>query len=93
VPARAALGPSPAGAPDSPRASKVEPAPSAPPPQPSAGAGGPDLGWALACAGVLLAAAILAFSGDGGHSPRRGGAARLAAGRIAAALRPLLGRR
>jgi hypothetical protein len=60
----------------------------------SAGSRGPDLGLALACLGVLLAAAILAFSGDAGDSGRRGRAP-IARGRarIAAALRPLLGRR
>ena len=42
--------------------------------------------------GVLLAAAILAFSGHGREPTRRGGA-RHAAGRIATALRPLVGRR
>jgi Peptidase family M23 len=50
-------------------------------------AGGPDFGWALACAGLLLAAAILAFSGkapdeSAGKRPR-----------LAALVRPLLGRR
>jgi Peptidase family M23 len=60
----------------------------------SAGSHGPDLGLALACLGVLLAAAILAFSGDARDSGRRGSAP-IARGcaRIAAALRPLLGRR
>jgi Peptidase family M23 len=65
--------------------------------------GGPDVGWALACAGVLLAAGILALGGDGRgeHRGARGGArrvgrhraARLAAERLGAAIRPLLGRR
>jgi hypothetical protein len=48
---------------------------------------GPDLGWAVACAGLLLAAAILALNGDGRRASRRGGA------RLTAAIRPLLGRR
>lgn len=49
--------------------------------------GGPDLGWALACAGLLLAAGVLGLSGHtGGASARRGS-------RLAGALRPLLGRR
>jgi hypothetical protein len=48
---------------------------------------GPDLGWAVACAGLLLAALILALNGDGRRASRRGGA------RLAAAIRPLLGRR
>jgi hypothetical protein len=53
------------------------------------------LGWALACAGVLLAAGILALGGDGrGQSGRPGrSGARLAAARIGAVIRPLLGRR
>jgi Peptidase family M23 len=59
---------------------------------PSASAAGPDIGWALACAGVLLAAAILALGGDG-RGARRGGGAKLAAARLGAAIRPLLGRR
>jgi Peptidase family M23 len=58
---------------------------------PSSSAAGPDMGWALACAGVLLAAAILALGGDGGGDGRRG--ARLATARLGAAIRPLLGRR
>jgi hypothetical protein len=92
---RPALGTAPA-APVSP------PAPATPAPgdrQPRAGSAstgtsGPDLGLALACLGVLLAAAILAFSGDARGSNRREGT-RVARGRarIAAALRPLLGRR
>jgi Peptidase family M23 len=48
---------------------------------------GPDLGWVIACAGLLLAAAILVLNGDGRQAGRRGGA------RLAAAIRPLLGRR
>jgi Peptidase family M23 len=48
---------------------------------------GPDIGWALACAGLLLAAAILGVTGDRGREPSRGRA------RLAGALRPLLGRR
>jgi Peptidase family M23 len=47
---------------------------------------GPDLGWAVACAGLLLAAALLTLNGDGGQAGRRGA-------RLVAAIRPLLGRR
>jgi hypothetical protein len=65
------------GSPDTPGASPADRPASA----------GPDLGWALACAGLLLAAAILALNGDGRQVTRRGGA------RFAAAIRPLLGRR
>jgi Peptidase family M23 len=84
---RPALGPSPTAAREAPHARDLAPAPSAPQGQPSARAGGPDLGLALACLGVLLAAAILAFSGEAGPARRRGGA------RLATLIRPLLGRR
>ena len=47
---------------------------------------GPDIGWALACAGLLLAAAILALTGDRGPATGRRRA------RLARVL-PLLGRR
>jgi Peptidase family M23 len=50
-------------------------------------ASGPDLGYALACAGLLLAAALLGLSEDGRKSTRRG------RDRVARALRPLVGRR
>ena len=55
---------------------------------------GPDIGWALACAGLLLAAAILGLSGDDRDTAARA-RSRLKAGRarLAVALRPLLGRR
>jgi hypothetical protein len=49
--------------------------------------GGPDIGWALACAGVLLAAGILGLTGDGRRATAR------SRSRLAGALRPLLGRR
>jgi hypothetical protein len=88
---RPALGPSPAATPEAPPARDLGPGPSVPPARPSA-RGGPDLGLALACLGVLLAAAILAFSANGHEGTRRGGA-RHATGRIATALRPLVGRR
>jgi hypothetical protein len=55
-------------------------------PAPDSG-GGLDLGWALACAALLLAAGILGLNGDGREARRRRGA------RLAAAIRPLLGRR
>ena len=54
-----------------------------------AGAGrhGPDIGWVLACAGLLLAAGVLGLTNGGGRRtrPRRV--------RVLGALRPLLGRR
>lgn len=49
-------------------------------------AGGPDAGWALACVGLLLAAALVGGTEDGRAAASRGRA------RVAAALRPLLGR-
>jgi hypothetical protein len=48
---------------------------------------GPDVGWALACAGLLLAAAILGVSGKHPRRPHRAGA------RVRGALRPLVHRR
>jgi pyruvate/2-oxoglutarate dehydrogenase complex dihydrolipoamide acyltransferase (E2) component len=48
---------------------------------------GPDIGWALACGGLLLAAAILGMTGDGRRTASRTTA------RIADVLRPLAGRR
>jgi hypothetical protein len=84
--------PRPASAPDQPpspaRAPRAAEARSAPP------SSGPDIGWALACAGLLLAAGILGLSGDRRDASPRG-QARLArnASRLAGALRPLLGRR
>ena len=59
------------------------PAPAAVPPGP---AGGPDLGWALACVGLLLAAGLVGGTEDGRAAAARGRA------RLAAALRPLVGR-
>jgi len=58
-------------------------APASQPPNPA----GPDLGWALACLGLLAAAAILGLSEDGREATRR------SRDRVAGALRPLLGRR
>ena len=52
-----------------------------------AGDHGPNLGWALACAGLLLAAGVLGLTEDGRRGTRRTRA------RLAGALRPLLGRR
>ena len=48
-------------------------------------AGGPDIFWALACGGLLLAAAVLGLTGGG--PPRDAGST------LARALRPLAGRR
>lgn len=53
----------------------------------SSSSSGPDLGWALACAGLLVAGGILGLTGDGGKATSWGRS------RLAGALRPLLGRR
>jgi hypothetical protein len=45
--------------------------------------GGPTLGWALACAGLLLAAGVLGLTDGGRRSVQRGG------GRLAGTARPL----
>ena len=58
--------------------------------RPAAGDGAhhrPDLGWALACAGLLLAAGVLGLTGPRGRRRSR------AQARLAGALRPLVGRR
>jgi hypothetical protein len=49
--------------------------------------GGPDIGWALACAGLLLAAGVIGLTDDGRKAAAGGRS------RIAGVLRPLLGRR
>jgi hypothetical protein len=57
------------------------------PARPAGDASGPDLGWALACLGLLAAAAILGLSEDGREATRR------SRDRVAGVLRPLVGRR
>ncbi len=59
---------------------------------PASPSSGPDLGWALACAGLLLAAAILGLTGDG-RKGSAGGRPRAAGLRALLASRPLHGRR
>jgi hypothetical protein len=86
--------PSPAGrgAPAHDAAPAPEPVPGARPVPSGArraaepGGSGPDLGWALACLGLLLAAALL-----GGTEEGRSAASRSRA-RLGALLRPLTGR-
>lgn len=64
------------------------------PDHPDARAGGPDIGLALACAGLLLAAALLGRPGDHAGREGAGGRARAdAAVRLRALLRPLTGGR
>ena len=58
------------------------------------GVGGPDIGWALACAGLLLAAALLGRPGDRDGPRATGGRARAdAAVKLRALIRPLTGGR
>jgi hypothetical protein len=54
---------------------------------PAPSSSGLDIGWALACAGLLLAAGILGLTGEGRNATSR------SRSRLAGALRPLLGRR
>jgi hypothetical protein len=71
-------------------------APAEAPQSPSTGAGpvnrpqnaahGPDIGWILACVGLLLAAGLLGLTEDGRRASRRG------SGHLARLLRPLTGR-
>ena len=88
-------GGAPAHAPETGPAAKpappVRPAPTPAPTRHAPGehaAGGPDLGWALVCLGLLLAAALM---GTGGDSSRGRGRPALRA-RLGAWLRPLTGR-
>jgi len=87
----------PAGAPDAgPGSARVPHAAPAPAPTRQrapardAGAPGPDLGWALACLGLLLAAALMGTRRGGDRGPEGGD--RALAARIGAWLRPLAGR-
>ena len=56
-------------------------------PAAASGSGGPDLGWALACAGLLLAAGILGLTGNGRKTAAR------SRSRLTGALRQMLDRR
>jgi hypothetical protein len=57
-----------------------------PPARPENAAPGPDIGWILACLGLLLAAALLGLTEDGRRASRAGGS------HLARLLRPLTGR-
>lgn len=80
-PAQVGLGPSSAPAAAQARAPEVTRRPAAAP-----AGGGADLSWALACVGLLLAAACLGGTQDGRAATARGKA------RIGALLQPLVGR-
>ena len=76
------------GATHAPTAATTPPhAPTPPRGRGTPGSGGPDLAWAAACAGLLLAAAELSMSDEGRHRATR------TTRRVQAALRPLIGRR
>ena len=82
--------PLPAPAPSAAPASSGAPTRGVPPiPSPAHAptSSGPDLGYALACLGLLAAAALLGLSEDGRQATRR------SRERVAGALRPLMGRR
>jgi Peptidase family M23 len=81
------LGPSPGPAPAAPPATEKRhsSADEATTPSESA-AHGPDIGWILACVGLLLAAALLGLTEDGRKASRTG------RGHVARLLRPLTGR-
>jgi hypothetical protein len=90
---RASRAPSPEGRSSSPRASappehahSEATRPAAPDAPGSGRVSGPDAGWALACLGLLLAAALVGTSGGGRDFVKRRGAA------VGKAVRPLLGR-
>jgi hypothetical protein len=72
-------------------APRAAPAPSGAPgrgsPTHTSTSSGPDRGYALACLGLLAAAALLGLSEDGRQATRR------SRDRVAGALRPLMGRR
>jgi hypothetical protein len=84
--APAALGPAPHTQLEAAAPSRRHQAPPAPRPAPVP-AGGPDLGWALACLGLLVAAGLMGGTDDGRAAAARGRE------RVGAALRPLFGRR
>jgi Peptidase family M23 len=80
-------GPTPGSSPARPLAPDGSRAPtSRPADPPGSAAPGPDVGWILACLGLLLAAALLGLTEDGRKASRTGRA------RLARLLRPLTGR-
>jgi hypothetical protein len=58
---------------------------------PARSSSGPDFGWVLACAGLLLAAGVLGLTGDRRTDDR--GRTTRGRSRLAGALRPLVGKR
>jgi hypothetical protein len=85
APSRAPTRPVPGSA--YPRRAAVPSVPGTSSPAVADGAGGPDFGWALACAGLLLAAGVLGLTDEGRKASAR------SRSRLAGALRPLFGRR
>ena len=81
------LGPTPGPAPAETAASRESPGAEGRPVNPPENAApGPDIGWILACVGLLLAAGLLGLTEDGRKASRKGG------GHLARLLRPLTGR-
>jgi hypothetical protein len=81
------LGPTPGRAPAETAASRESPGVGGGPANPPENAApSPDIGWILACAGLLLAAGLLGLTEDGRKASRKGG------GHLARLLRPLTGR-
>jgi hypothetical protein len=85
-PERVALGPVPTRAPAAQPTTHASPATGDQPARPSENAPGLDIGWILACVGLLLAAALLGLTEDGRKASRAGGS------QLARLLRPLTGR-
>jgi Peptidase family M23 len=79
----ARLGPRPAQAPEPSASRKPGPGSAV---SPGSSAPGPDIGWILACVGLLLAAALLGLTEDGRDASRKGRR------RVARLLAPLTGR-
>jgi hypothetical protein len=81
------LGPTPGGSPEEPLAADATREPRGEPAAlPEGSAHGPDIGWMLACLGLLVAAGLLGLTEDGRKASRTG------RGQLARLLRPLTGR-
>jgi hypothetical protein len=81
------LGPTPGTSPEQPLAPNTPREPrGGPAASPGGTAHGPDLGWILACLGLLVAAGLLGLTEDGRKASRTG------RGQLARLLRPLTGR-
>jgi hypothetical protein len=87
APGALSLGPTPSRTPTEQRTPQESPPTEGRPLKPSADAApGPDIGWILACVGLLLAAGLLGLTEDGRKASRAGRS------HVARLLRPLTGR-